>query len=171
MLHIATQSDFPALYALLQDSFPADEYRSFEEQLSLLSDPKYTLWTTAHRNALISVWRFEDFTFIEHFAVAPSCRNHGLGNQLLQEIISSLPYPICLEAELPDTEIAQRRLNFYQRNGFRINTFPYVQPSYGPGRASVPMCILSTHSPLSQQQFHNIRDTLYLEVYKRDGRS
>lgn len=171
MLQRATLADIPALYNLLQDSFPTDEYRPYDAQLALLSEPRYTLWTTAERNALISVWSFSDFAFIEHLAVAPACRNAGLGSQVLRTLLASLSCPVCLEAELPETGLARRRLAFYQRNGFVINEFPYLQPSYGAGRCPVPLCILSTGAALTEAQFESIRNTLYREVYKKTGRS
>ena len=164
MLLPATHADFPKLYKLLEDSFPIDEYRPREAQLAVLDDPRYTLLTNADRTALISLWQFEGFAFIEHFAVSPERRNHGLGASILQEVLASLACPVCLEAELPETVLAKRRLGFYSRNGFAVNPFPYYQPAYTPDQHSVPMQILSTF-PLTQEQFEHIRDTLYREVY------
>lgn len=171
MLKKATISDFPALYQLLEESFPADEYRSFADQEHLLSNPRYTLWITPEKDALLSIWKFEDFAFIEHFAVSVQLRNQGLGTKLLHWALSTLSCPAVLEAELPQNPIAQRRLSFYQRNGFFINDFAYLQPSYGKGRSAVPMKLLSSGAPLSSHQFKIIRDTLYQDVYHVKGRS
>ena len=170
MLTPATRSDFPALYKLIRRSFPPDEYRPENAQLALMDDPRYTLWTTEDRPALISVWQFPDFAFIEHFAVAPECRNQGLGARILRHLLSSLSCPVCLEAELPDTDLARRRLDFYQRNGFSVNPFPYLQPAYAPDLAPVPMTILST-APLTQDQFEYIQNMLYQEVYNSETRA
>ena len=170
MLTPAALSDFPALYELIKDSFPPDEYRPYEAQRLLLNDPRYTLWTNADRTALISVWQFPDFAFIEHFAVSPKCRGQGLGTKILAEILSSLSCPVCLEAELPETNLARRRLDFYRRNGFSVNPFPYLQPAYAPDRNPVPMTILST-APLSQDQFEYLRSMLYQEVYHSETRA
>ena len=169
MLTPATITDFPILYQLLEDSFPNDEYRPWEAQQAILSDPRYTLWTNDERTALISVWKFDDFAFIEHFAVSPRLRNQGLGRQILSEVLISLSGPVILEAELPDTELAQRRLEFYQRNGFFVNPFPYLQPAYAPDRKPVPMQILSTE-PLTRKAFEDAKRTLYSQVYKENSR-
>ena len=165
MLIPAALSDFPGLYDLIKASFPPDEYRTYENHLAILDHPRYTLLTNGDRTALISLWRFEDFTFVEHFAVSPQCRNRGLGTQILQEILSSLSCPVCLEAELPETDLARRRLDFYRRNGFTVNPFPYFQPAYTPDHKAVPMQILST-VPLTREQFEHIRDVLYHQVYR-----
>ena len=170
MLTPATCSDFPALYKLIQNSFPPDEYRPENAQLALMDDPRYTLWTNEERTALISVWQFRDFAFIEHFAVTPECRNQGLGAKILGDILSTLSCPVCLEAELPETSLARRRLDFYQRNGFIVNPFPYLQPAYTPDRNTVPMTILST-APLTQDQFEYIQNMLYQEVYNSETRA
>ncbi|MBR7146301.1 MAG: GNAT family N-acetyltransferase, partial [Oscillospiraceae bacterium] len=52
------------------------------------------------------------------FAVREDCRGSGIGSELLDELIGTLPHPICLEVEPPETEIAKRRIAFYERNGF-----------------------------------------------------
>lgn len=169
MLRQANESDFPRLYSLLEESFPPDEYRPYEEQAALLKDGRYRLYTNLERTVLLSLWHFPDFTFIEHFAVSPHLRNQGLGRQILSEVLTSRSGPVILEAELPDTELAQRRLRFYQRNGFFVNPFPYLQPAYAPGRNSVPMQILSTE-PLTRKAFEDAKRTLYSQVYKENSR-
>ncbi len=171
MLKKATISDFPALYRLLEESFPTDEYRPYDKQLALLRDPRYTLWSTEQKDALISIWQFREFAFIEHFAVSPSLRNRGMGTQILRAALSQLTVPVVLEAEFPLDTLSRRRLSFYQRNGFHVNDFPYHQPSYGEGRNEVPMKLLSSGIPLSSYQFEIIRDTLYQDVYHVKGRS
>ena len=169
MLCQANESDFSKLYSLLEESFPPDEYRPYEEQAALLKDRRYRLYTNLERTVLLSLWHFPDFTFIEHFAVSPHLRNQGLGRQILSEVLTSRFGPVILEAELPDTELAQRRLRFYQRNGFFVNPFPYLQPAYAPDRKPVPMHILSTE-PLTQEAFENVKRTLYSQVYKENSR-
>lgn len=169
MLCQANESDFPRLYSLLEESFPPDEYRPYKEQAALLKDGRCRLYTNLERTVLLSLWHFPDFTFIEHFAVSPHLRNQGLGGQILMEMLNSLSGPVILEAELPETELAQRRLRFYQRNGFFVNPFPYLQPAYSPGRNSVPMQILSTE-PLTRKAFEDAKRTLYSQVYKENSR-
>lgn len=165
MLRIATANDFDRIYSLLQCSFPADEYRPSEAQKALLSRPEYTAYVTDDASAVITVWQFNGFAFIEHFAVSPSLRNRGLGSQLLQLVISVLRCPVCLEAELPDTDLAARRIRFYQRCGFFVNPYPYVQPAYSSDRKSVPLLILTSGAPISESEFQTIRDNLYQTVY------
>lgn len=165
MLRPASVSEFDSVYTLLRSAFPADERRSYEGQLALLGDPRYTAYVTPELHAVLTLWQFDDFAFIEHFAVDERLRNQGFGTSLLQRMLSALTCPVCLEAELPDTPIARRRLNFYRRNGFFVNEYPYIQPPYSADTHAVPMLLLSTGGHVRAARFDQIRDTLYRHVY------
>ena len=165
MLKKATFDDFPRLYPLLESGFPLDEYRPYKDQRELLNHPNYSAYVNEALTALITVWQFEDFAFIEHFVVDAACRNQGLGSKMLQWVVHMLSCPVCLEAEPPTTELAQRRLAFYKRNGFFVNEYPYEQPPYCADRCPVPLLILTTGGTVSEEQFAAIRDILYKEVY------
>lgn len=171
MLRIAAKSDFRNVYSLLLQSFPPDELRPFENHLALFDEPRYRLYVTDDLQAVISVWQFPEFAFIEHFTVAPQRRNQGLGAKLLQEVLAALPCRVCLEAELPETQLAKRRLDFYRRNGFFVNHFHYIQPSYGAGRSPIPMRLLTTGDALTQAEFTAIQATLYQYVYNQDTKT
>ena len=87
MLHTLTIDDFDQMYRLMEASFPQDEYRPYAGQKALFHDLDYHVYAYfdhAHTLlAFLAVWDFQDFAFVEHFAVAPSCRNLGLGSQML----------------------------------------------------------------------------------------
>lgn len=156
--------EFDRFYALLEASFPADEYRPYEAQKAVLARPEYQILTNDAQDAMLTLWRFPTFAYLEHLVVAPGGRNRGLGSQLLQSLLSGLTVPLVLEAEPPETELARRRLGFYQRNGFFIHPYPYEQPPYGPGRSPVPLKVLS-NAPMNPEEFRTVRDTLYRQVY------
>ena len=52
------------------------------------------------------------------FAVDPAQRNGGHGKNVLNHLCQLLQHPIVLEVEMPEEEMAQRRINFYKRQGF-----------------------------------------------------
>lgn len=170
MLQILEISDFDQMYHLMKTSFPQDEYRPYAAQKALFDESAYRVY--AHYDdthtllAILAVWEFDRFAFLEHFAVEPNRRNSGLGSRLLQELASLLNKPLCLEAELPDSELAQRRIGFYQRNGFCQNPYPYIQPALAADQHPIPLCIMTFPAPISQQEFVNLQDTLYQKVYK-----
>lgn len=173
-LQKAPPSSFDAIYSLLERSFPPDERRSYEGQKALLLEPNYAIYTTKTDGddceALLTVWQFPTFAYVEHFAVDPACRGQGLGSQMLNALKTMLPCPICLEVELPETDFARRRIGFYQRNGFFLNEYPYLQPAYGPGKAPVPLLLMTSGGPISPEQFDTMKTALYETVYRQKTR-
>ena len=134
--------------------------------------PKYTVYVIPDDEsdcikAFITVWEFEDFAFIEHFAVNPFYRNQGLGSLILHEILNLLPCQICLEVELPQTDFAKRRIGFYERNGFFINHYPYSHNLlYTRDKQPVPLLMMTSGSSISKGQFDKIKETVFKEVYQ-----
>lgn len=167
LLQKSIPTDFDKVFALLECSFPPDEYRPYAAQKELLTNPKYSIYVTGEQavNAFVTVWQFEDFAFVEHFAVSPDCRNQGLGAKILRELGELLSTRLVLEVEYPETEMAKRRIAFYRRNGFTLNDYPYVQPAYGEGRSPVPLLLMTTGGGIDQEEFEWIRQHLYQTVY------
>lgn len=169
MLKILPLTEFDAFYQLLEQSFPEDEYRTYEEQKALLKDPRYLAFVLYGEGnalkALLTVWQLEAFAFIEHFAVHPNARNGGLGAGLLREVSGSLKKPICLEVERPDTELARRRIHFYERNHFFLNLYPYEQPPISKGKRAIPLYLMTYGAAVTEEEFLQIRKVLYREIY------
>lgn len=173
MLTKLKQKDFDKVFMIMEDSFPKDEYRTYEKQKALLDDERYMIYIIPDGEevkAFIAVWQFDEFAFVEHFAVNQTYRNQGLGSIILQELMKKLPCMICLEVELPETDFAKRRIGFYERNGFTLNSYDYVQPAMSEGRNELPLQIMTSGKAVSEEQFEKIRDTLYREVYHTDPR-
>lgn len=170
MVRKIVKKEFDKLYELMQDSFPFDEYRNRNEQFALFEQDCFSAFglfsEQGDLNAFITLWNFSDFAFIEHFAVKKQLRGCGVGSKFLTEIISVANKRVCLEVELPKTEIAKRRIGFYERNKFYLNNYPYVQPPISEGKKIVPLMIMTTGGKISEKTFRKIRDNLYLKVYK-----
>lgn len=163
-------NEFDQFFSILESSFPDDEYRTCEEHKALLNDPHYHVFvlpdTSAGQiKAFITAWEFEGLTYLEHFAVSPSYRNHGLGAAIIQEILHMYSCRICLEVELPDTDFAKRRIGFYERNGFSFNHYFYMQPAFSKDKKPVPLRIMTSGGKISEKEFEAIRNKLYEEVY------
>lgn len=169
MLEILNVSDFDEFYKLMQDSFPSDEYRPYAEQLELFNRPEFSAYAVYSDDrkvmAFITVWDFNSFVYVEHFAVSALYRNNGLGGKILNELSKIHNADICLEVERPETEFSKRRINFYGRNGYYLNDYNYVQPPISKGKKPVPLQIMSTNGKLSESQFNNVKNTLYKHVY------
>ncbi len=170
MLHRLHQEDFDTIYRILCDSFPPDERRDYAPQLALFDREIFTTYglreeSSAQVMALITVYDLGECAYVEHFAVSESYRNRGLGSVILSELIAACDKPLILEVELPETEMARRRIGFYERNGFFLNDYPYIQPPYGPDKQPVPLRIMSTDHPLTAEEFQAVKTALYREVY------
>ena len=137
-----------------------------------VSLPEYEVWgiknaeNELQTDAFISLWRFEDFTYGEHFAVRRELRGQGTGTKILAEILQNEHQRFCLEVEPPETETAKRRIAFYERNGFTLNHFPYMQPPLGEDRDPLPLMIMTTGGAIEKDEFEHIRKTLYKKVYR-----
>ena len=157
--------EFDRVYTIMERSFPPEEYRPYDAQKALLSDPAYTIWCAREETEILgfaAVWELEGWLFLEHLAVAPERRNRGVGAALLGFLAGKR---CCLEAEPPETEIARRRIGFYERNGFFLNDYPYTQPSLGQGRSPVPLNLMTTGSAVTPEEFQKLKALLYARVY------
>jgi GNAT superfamily N-acetyltransferase len=152
---------------LLQDSFVAEEYREYTQEL--LQNPVFTMRAVFAEQSFVGVitcWEFEEFVFLEHIATDPKVRGQSIGALVIQATIDLHRGMIHIgEIERPETEIAVRRMGFFKRLGFQINPYDYIQPPYGEGKAPVPMLMISLPEILSQEVFERIKERLYSYVY------
>lgn len=164
------ERQFDKIFALMQASFPESERRTYAGQKELLADPYYHVITeTDNYNqivAFLAAWEFPFFRFVEHIAVDPSTRGSGIGGKIMAAYIEESRKPILLEVEHPDTEMAQRRIGFYERLGFHLNHFDYVQPPLQKGQDNLPLKMMSYPQLLTDEEFMLYRGILYTNVYK-----
>ncbi len=116
---------------LMMSSFPEDERRPIEEQRHLTdNDPHFhphAIIHDGHLCGLANTWHFNGVRYIEHLAIMPSQRAHGIASDVLT-ILKAGGDPIILEVEPPMTDEARRRVAFYEHNGFRLLDRDYEQP-------------------------------------------
>lgn len=162
--------EFERVFAIMKASFPDSERRTYAGQKELLSDPHYRLITETDRNgktiAFLAAWEFPLFRFVEHIAVDPAIRGGGIGGRLMTAYIEESLKPILLEVEPPTTDLAKRRIKFYERLGFLFNHFEYVQPPLQTGQDDLPLQIMSYPQSLTEAEFSLFKDILYTKVYK-----
>lgn len=165
--------EFDQVFSIMERSFPTDEYRTYEEQKRLLSESAYHIYVADDPSeqkqiaAFLAIWQFDDFVFVEHFATDPSVRGQGIGTAILREAARTFSKQICLEVELPETELAKKRIAFYERNGFCLHAYPYVQPAMSRGKQPLPLQIMTFGGAFSRDRFEIVRNKLYQSVYKQ----
>jgi hypothetical protein len=67
--------------------------------------------------------------------------------------------------EMPEEEMAQRRINFYKRQGFVLWEKPYLQPPYRPGDDYLPMLLMAHGNLERERDFETVKNSIYREVY------
>lgn len=113
---------------------------------------------------ILTYWTFDDLIYVEHFAIDQELRGQGLGKAVFLNFLSQQTEQVVLEVELPNTEEADHRIEFYASMGFFQNPQEYLQPSYHNDNRSVPMILMSKYE-LDNDEFCEIRDLLYSKVY------
>lgn len=169
-LETLTLKDFAEVWKIMEESFPVDERRNRMGQERILLEPHYHLYGYRQGKelaAFLAVWEFDAFTFVEHFAVKNSYRNGGLGALLLEQVLAHSRQPVVLEVELPTGELQERRIRFYERNGFVLNNYEYMQPAMNPMGRAIPLRIMSYPKRLTVGEYETMRDVLYQCVYKQ----
>ena len=87
-------------------------------------------------------------------------------DQMLDALLARYDKPACLEAELPETELAARRIGFYERHGFTVNAdYSYFQPALAPGGSPLPMHLLTTGGTRTVSELRAIETLLHTRVY------
>ena len=162
-----------SLVRVYQTSFPIDEQRPIESIARLI---EYNIRFVAYALldtegdflGLLTTWHFEDFIYIEHFAIDPTLRSQGYGSEALKAFIHEHGKPLVLEAEPPTDALSIRRIKFYERIGLTLYDFPYMQPAYTEDSNPVELRLMGTldteATPLTL-----VSDILQREVYGVDG--
>ena len=114
---------------------------------------------------LLTTWTFDTFTYIEHFALSPEVRGRGYGSEALQMLIAQTKQPLILEAEPPTDELTRRRIRFYERSGFTLYDYPYLQPAYTADSQPTPLRLMGFGFEPSSPSLSSIAHTLHREVY------
>ena len=158
-----------SLVRIYHTSFPIDEQRPIESIAHLIEhDERFVAYAIVNENeddndaaglqaisqqptaksqyllGLLTTWHFEEFIYIEHFAIDPDLRSRGYGAEALKTFIAQQQRPIVLEAEPPTDELSTRRVGFYKRLGLTLYDFPYIQPAYTPESNPVELRLMGT---------------------------
>lgn len=159
------------ILSLMKDAFPTIERRTDEGQRMLFHHPLYQIHTLEDNGtilAFMAAWQLPETTFLEHFAVDHSRRGAGLGGRFLDRLLAESKRSVVLEVELPESETARRRINFYQRHGMRLNKQFYQQPPLKAGDEVIPLFLMSWPGALSDDEFIRTRKEIYYHVYKTE---
>ena len=163
---LQTRKKLSRIFAAYESTFPEDERRDESQFLALLENPDSFIFSVKNDETHVGyviLWKLENCYYLEHFEVFEEFRNLKLGSQILAELKEKFGN-IVLESEPSHLdEMAERRINFYLRNGFSIISEDYIQPSYGPGKNSMNLFLLSNFDVTEVQV---IEKELHTKVYQ-----
>lgn len=149
------ETNFSIAWKLYETAFPKEERRTLEEQTKIMKHPNYHFEVIFEEGQFIGFlfwWDFEMFRYIDHFATSEAMRNKGFGASILNEFIFRNSKPILLEVELPNTEINKRRIAFYERLGFKLNSHFYEVPSGSNSDETIPLLLMTYPNPIAKQE-------------------
>ncbi|MCD7935389.1 MAG: GNAT family N-acetyltransferase [Tannerellaceae bacterium] len=144
-------------------SFPLHEQRTEEQQQKAFNDPHYFLEITVQNEqvlSFISYWEFPSYIYIEHLAVNPDCRGRQIGSRLLEDFTGAHSKTVLLEIDPLTTDIACKRLVFYDRNGFHKNEYAHFHPPYHREYPPHELIVLSHGRALTPEEYTTFREDL-----------
>lgn len=157
---------FHEMWKLYQEAFPVEEQRTLEEQSLILKKDDYHLYVFLAEEQFIGFimwWDFTPYRYIDHFATAVKNRNKGFGKTILTQFLEQNTKPVLLEVELPTSDINQRRIQFYERLGLKLNPHFYTIPTVDADQRPWQLLVMSypdliTEKDLKQfvEQYHPI---------------
>ena len=158
---------FNTVFDKMKTAFPYEERRDYSDQKECLKNKYFNFFEIYDGDVAVgftALWVFENFVFIEHIAIDEDKRGGGYGSKAIELIKEKYNKPLILEAEAPVTEQQIKRIKFYNRLGFNVNSFNYTQPSYHGGEG-VPLLILSYPNKLTDEEFEEFLKETRREVY------
>lgn len=147
---------FKAFESLYSISFPVFEQRTGAQQEYAFNQDNYHLigwYSEKHFIGFISYWEFNEYLYIEHFAVNAGIRGKGYGTKILNAFIKASPKIVLLEIDPIIDKISEARWRFYERCGFVKNPYLHKHPAYRNEYQSHPLIILTTKRMISEQEY------------------
>ncbi len=157
---------YKSAYELYQNSFPYLERRDDNGHDFIMQKSDYKFSVLEENGEFLGVMLYfetNDFIFLEHFAVLSTKRGNGIGANALK-LLKEIGKIIILEIEYPVDELTSRRLNFYNRNGFKLTNHYHIQAKYHKGDDDLPLKILSYPREITDSEYKQFKNYLDSEV-------
>lgn len=170
-MKILVKEELNEAYQLFQKSFPISELRPYEKMIYLFDKGLFHVYGEYQQDKLVGallIWEFDDFVYLENFAVDQTLRGQGIGSILLNEMKLLFPTKLhILEVETPQDELTKRRVGFYERNDYILNPFHYIQPTFRLADEGVELMLMSYPNPINVYTFDQIKKQIFRAVYQK----
>lgn len=162
--------EFSMVYEIMRQAFPDAEIRTYEKAYALLDNQNYQISVIQdyenNIGGFIAAWDFDEFRFVEHFAVSKRIRGAGIGSEMMKEYLNQSKKPVFIEVEGQETRDAKRRVEFYQRLGFFLSKFGYMQPALQNTLQELYLKIMSYPSGITEDKFNDFKRVVFSQVYE-----
>ncbi|MFC6269357.1 GNAT family N-acetyltransferase [Frigoriflavimonas asaccharolytica] len=162
----ATSERAERIYSHYSQTFPEDERRDLKQFSQLFENKNVEIFGIFFTNKFVGysiIWTLSDFSFMEHFEIFSEHQNQNFGSTFLKNITEKHPHLI-LETEPKDlNEDAQKRIKFYERNGFFILQEDYIQPPYSEDKKPITLWLMANYHP---QKLEFVKENIYDVVYR-----
>lgn len=165
-IHDKWYKDF---YEIYSKSFPVYEQRNAEQQIEAFNNKHYHLDCIIENDELLSFicfWNFEEYVYIEHFAVNDKYRGKNIGTCTLLKFIETVNKTVILEIDPVRDNISAKRLKFYEKIGFLSNPYKHFHPAYNANYKPHELLVLSSASLLTSDLYDDFKDVLNKIVMK-----
>lgn len=154
-IKVVSEAEFDGLYGIIEESFPYEERRDREDERREIKRKEFNFCRLVSGKETVGIaayWSLKKYIFLEHLAIKKSERGKGYGAVFLNKLGELSDKPIILEVEPPEkSEVARKRIGFYERNGYILNEKKdYEQPSYHGGKG-VHLLLMSS-APMSEEE-------------------
>ncbi|MFI3301569.1 MAG: GNAT family N-acetyltransferase [Rikenellaceae bacterium] len=161
---------FDACWELYESAFPPEERREKVYHIETMARKEFHFDAIMDNDKLVGVigwWNFEHIIYVEHLATLPSMRNCGYGRKILSALKQDRnDKTILLEVEHPTYPIAQRRIGFYEREGFMLNWHTYIHPPYR-GTDWVSLLIMTYPNAISNSELETFKSECFPVIHFR----
>ncbi len=143
--------------SLYERNFIELERRDNEEQARVMKDKDYHFEVILLGEELCGIvfyWETDDFIYLEHLCVMENQRGKGVGAFALN-YLKEKNKRVILEIEPVVDQVTNKRLTFYENNGFLLNDYYHIQPKLHKGDKDLRLLILTDNAQITQREYDN----------------
>lgn len=151
----------------LNEYFPVEEMKSREHMEALLKEKSNLYYKDEGDKHVLMYAEFDSFIFIDYVYVSTAARGQGLGHKLIQKM-KAKNKPIILEVEpvdYDDTD-SEKRLRFYQREGFKhAQSIGYSRRSLATNEMNSMEILFWSPEDDSEEEIYEKMKQMYTEIH------
>ncbi|MGI8314429.1 GNAT family N-acetyltransferase [Halobacillus mangrovi] len=154
-------------YEKLNEYFPVEEMKSKEHMEALLKEKSDIYYKDEDENHVLMYAEFDTFIFIDYVYVSTNARGQGLGHKLIEKM-KAKGKPIILEVEPVDYDETdtEKRLRFYQREGFKhAQSIGYTRRSLATNEVNKMEILYWSPEDASEEEIYEKMKQMYTQVH------